>query len=210
MIAWHKKTIPLILLVFLFLAIAVGSVGAIDDMNALNRELDKEVISGEHSSGLWLNIFKLFVVLGLIIAASYSVIRIFGKQVSRKMQGTWLHVVDEVILGQNRGIVLCEIGEKLYAIGVTDQSISFLFEVDNPKLREEISQADSLPDDGWGGAALPAIKKKLKVLGTGKSKPERKDFSLLMGEQLNRLEQLSYKGMEEKNLGSSRSDKEED
>lgn len=113
-------------------------------------------------------------------------------------------------MGQNRGIVLCEIGERLYAIGVTDHSISFLFEVDNPKLREEISQIDIPPGDKLTGAGLSQLKKKLGALGLRNSKPDRKDFSLLMGEQVRRLEQLSYKSMEEKRLGSKRSDENKD
>jgi flagellar protein FliO/FliZ len=210
MIAWRKRITPLILLAFLMLVMLAGNVWAIDNMSDLNQELDKELASSDRSSSLWLDFLKLIVVLGLIIAAAWSVIRIFGKQVNQKMQGSWLHVVDEVILGQNRGIVLCEIGEKLYALGVTDHSISFLFEVDSPKLREEISQIDISPEDKLTGAGLSELKKKLKALGFRKSKPDRKDFSLLMGEQVRRLEQLSYKSMEEKRLGSKRSDEKED
>lgn len=206
MIAWRKKTIPLILLASIILLSMAGGVLAIDNMSDLNQELDKETPKRDHSPSLWLDYLKLIMVLALIIAAAWSIIRIFGKQVSRRMQGSWLHVVDEVLLGQNRGIVLCEIGEKLYAIGVTDHSISFLFEVDNPKLLEEISQVDISPGDKPGGTVLSELKKKAEALGLKKSKPGQKDFRLLMGEQLRRLEQLSYKSVEDKGIGSNRSD----
>ncbi len=48
------------------------------------------------------------VLGGLIVAAAWSIIRLFGRQLSRKIQGDWLYVADEVMIGQNRGIVLCE------------------------------------------------------------------------------------------------------
>ncbi|MDD2511180.1 MAG: flagellar biosynthetic protein FliO [Syntrophomonas sp.] len=210
MIVWRKRIPSLVILVLLMVVMLAGNASAIDNMSDLNQELDKEIQSSDRSPSLWLDFLKLIVILGLIIAAAWSVIRIFGKQVNQKMQGSWLHVVDEVILGQNRGIVLCEIGEKLYAVGVTDHSISFLFEVDNPKLQEEISQIDFPPEDSLAGAGLSELKKRLAAFGRKNSKPGRKDFSLLMGEQARRLEQLSYKSMEEKRLGSKRSDENED
>lgn len=210
MIAWRNRLAPLILLSFLMLAMLAGNIWAIDNMSDLNQELDKELPGSDRSHNLWWDFLKLIVILGLIIAAAWSVIRIFGKQVSQKMQGNWLHVVDEVILGQNRGIVLCEIGEKLYAIGVTDHSISFLFEVNNPELHEEISQVEISPKDKLNGAGLLELKNKIKSFGLRKSRPDRKDFNLLMGEQLRRLEQLSYKSMEEREFGSKRSDEEKD
>lgn len=134
------------LLVFLavFIVIFVGSAAAVDVDNF--KEFDQEMSHQQppemKSPNLWLSFLQLLLVLGIIVAAAWSIIRLFGKQVHAKMQGTWINVVDEVVLGQNRGIMLCEVGGKLYALGVTDKEISLLFEVDNPKLLEEISQGN--------------------------------------------------------------------
>ncbi|CFX65438.1 Flagellar biosynthesis protein, FliO [Syntrophomonas zehnderi OL-4] len=132
------------LLVFLavFIVILVGSAAAVDvdNFKEFDQKMSQQQPQEIKSSNLWLSLLQLLLVLGIIVAVAWSIIRLFGRQVNAKMQGTWINVVDEVVLGQNRGILLCEVGGKLYALGVTDKEISLLFEVDNPKLLEEISQ----------------------------------------------------------------------
>ncbi|MEN6348075.1 MAG: flagellar biosynthetic protein FliO [Syntrophomonas sp.] len=179
------------------LHILAASVGAVDNINELNNELQKQQEVSTQSSSLWVDFLKLIVVLALIIGVAWSLIKVFSKQVSRKMQGTWLQVVDEVMLGQNRGVVLCEIGEKLYALGVTDHTISFLFEVNNPGLLQEISQSNINIEEPQAG--FDAIRDRLVdlVIGRKGSSPGRKNFRLMMNEQAQRLENISYKSTED-------------
>lgn len=130
--------------IILFLTITMlflftQTVLAVEDFQSLDKELSKQQgETGQQSSSLLANFIKLILVLGLILAAAWAIINLFGRQVTKKMQGSWLHIADEVMLGQNRGIVLCEIGGRVYALGVTEGQISLLFEVENPDLLEEI------------------------------------------------------------------------
>lgn len=183
----------------LFLAILIihifaGSVLAINDISDLDKELDRQQVPDSRSSNLWLDFLKLVLVLALIIAAAWSIIRLFSRQITAKMQGTWLNVVDEVALGQNRGIVLCEIGGKIYALGVTDHSISLLFEVNNPDLLDDISReaamvkTENQPNRDWW--------QKIGALISGRSvrpktRPVQKDFHLMVEEQARRLQNIS-------------------
>lgn len=181
--------------------VLVGSISlnawAINDIEALNAELDRQQQNQPYNSGtnLWLDFIKLIVVLGLIIAAAWSIIRIFSKQITSKMQGTWIHVVDEVTLGPNRGIVLCEVGEKLYAIGVTDNNINLLFEVDNSKLLEEISYSEH--NSTLSPPNTTTNFNELKNMIINKVRPNqpssfnKKDFHNLMDEQFQRLEKIA-------------------
>lgn len=92
MIAWRKRIFPLAILALLVIAMLAGNVWAIDNMSDLNQELDKELPGNDRSSSLWLDFLKLIVVLGLIIAAAWSVIRIFGKLIEncREAGCMWL------------------------------------------------------------------------------------------------------------------------
>ena len=165
------------------------------DMDKLNQELDNQSEANRQDFNLWLELFKLIVVLGLIIAAAYAVIRLFSRQVTGRIQGNWLHVVDEVMLGQNRGIILCEVGERVFAVGVTDHNISVLFEVNNPELLEQLNQYD---DDGQPDQnnMLKGIKDTISAWFKTKTlvpanRNKQTEFHSLMEEQVKRLQNIS-------------------
>lgn len=183
------------LLVFLavFIVILVGSAAAVDvdNFKEFDQEMSQQQPQEMKSSNLWLSLFQLLLVLGIIVAAAWSIIRLFGRQVNAKMQGTWINVVDEVVLGQNRGIMLCEVGGKIYALGVTDKEISLLFEVDNPKLLEEISQGSYEFETGgsktwpdWWTQLSSRIKK-------NNNPPAPKKFQNLMQTQSQKIKEIA-------------------
>lgn len=191
---FRTNSILVVLLTLIVLQIAVCPAIAAD-MEKLNQELDSQPQAMDKPN-LVIEFIKLLVVLVLIVAVAWSIIKVFSRQVTSRMQGTWLRVVDEVALGQNKGIILCEVGEKVFAVGVTDHNISVLFEVTHPILLEEISmemenKPVNLPSDGlqklwnslkprWGKAVphpLPEVSKT--------------DFQTLMEEQVKRIQNIS-------------------
>lgn len=188
----YKKYFVLIGVLVLVCVLAADVLAA--DMEKLNQELDKQDQMQVKSPSLFLSFLKLIVALGLIIGAAWAVLQLFNRQMNLRTQGTWINVVDQVVLGQNRGIILCEIGEKLYALGVTDHNINLLFEVNNQKLLEEVSQMDyqiQLANNANN------IYQQIKSIIDGLANRRRKDkaatsnFSSLMGEQIRKMQELS-------------------
>lgn len=206
MVSVRRKYLVIFLLSIVIVNIfAVNAIAA--DMDTLQSTLDEQQENNTRSYNLWAEFFKLIVALGLIIGTAWSAIRIFGNRANSRMQGTWLRIVDEVVLGQNRGVVLCEVGEKLYALGVTDHNVSFLFEVNNPKLIEDISVANSVNESG--DKTSKDIKTKLSdILRLERKTPPVKDnFQILIGEQLQKLDKISNKRTGNFSAGRGRSDK---
>ena len=96
-------------------------------------------------------------------------------------------------MGQNRGIVICEIGGRAYAIGVTDHRITTLFEIEDQALiAEMLKQAYTPDEDKRHREGLADIWEQLQQYLPGRKlhKPER-HFHFLMREQVKKLEQLS-------------------
>ncbi len=155
MIAFSKRHYRLVSVIVLISVMFVftGMSLAVNSMEDLNKELNKAQQPQAESPSIVLSLFKLLVVLGLIVAAAWSIIHLFRRQLGTKMQGTWLKVVDEVMLGQNRGVVLCEVNGRIYALGVTEGQINLLFEIEDHELLEEIhkegSQEEPTPAPGY-------------------------------------------------------------
>ena len=198
MIRFRNKSTLIILLTLIMLHIAILPAVAAD-MDKLNQELDSQPQEADKPN-LVVEFFKLLVALVLIVAAAWSIIKLFSHQATARMQGTWLHVVDEVTLGQNKGIILCEVGEKIFAVGVTDHNISVLFEVTHPKLLEEISiEMDSRPTNP-SPSGLQFMWDNLssrwgRALPRRSPESQRTDFQSLMEEQVKRIQNISSTSM---------------
>ncbi|PKM77672.1 MAG: flagellar biosynthetic protein FliO [Firmicutes bacterium HGW-Firmicutes-15] len=207
---FHKKYLMVLVVLLLALTLFLtGTALGVDNIQDLNNALNQEQPKVE-SNNLWFSFLKLILVLMVIIAAAWSIIRLFAKQVSTKMQGSWLHVVDEVMLGQNRGLVLCEVSGKIYALGVTDGQINLLFEVDNPKLLEEISTGDYTINEKKELPLMNSINswfnRKIKM-EKGTSSP--KNFHLLMQEQNKRIKDVSFPSVRNRGSNAKRSGEDE-
>ncbi len=190
----NKSTLVILLTLVMLQASVLPALAA--DMDKLNQELDSQPQAMDKPN-LAIEFIKLMVVLVLIIAVAWFLIRVFSRQVASRMQETWLRVVDEVTLGQNKGIILCEVGERVFAVGVTDHNISVLFEVTHPKLLEEISmEMENKPATNITADGLQKLWSNLSYQW-GKAVPSRtpeineKDFKSLMEEQVKRIQNLS-------------------
>lgn len=188
-----KKYAFVMLFSIVLVQMLVLPVSAVEDMQSFNQEYDRAQAPAAQTTNLWLEGLKMVVVLGLIVAAAWTVIRFFNRQVKRRLQGNWLHVVDEVMLGQNRGVVLCEVGQRLYALGVTDHSITCLFEIDNPQIMKELSQQAI---EGFAQEEVHPWKKAWFDFVNGRRAPVQKpeEFHQLMEEQIKRMRSISLPG----------------
>ncbi|WP_054694402.1 flagellar biosynthetic protein FliO [Syntrophomonas palmitatica] len=120
------------------------------------------------------------------------------------MQGKWLQVVDEVALSNNRGIVLCKTGDRVYALGITDHNISLLFELDSAAVLEEIEQY-KLPEnqtdlDSWKDFLFSMFKNR-KI-----ADKKTNEFKWLMEEQVQRLEKMNLEVRDGRTGGGKISD----
>lgn len=185
----YKKRLFILLLLLATIHIFSMNAWAVENFSDLDQALNQEQATRDRGTSIWVEFLQLILVLLLILGAAWSIIRLVGRKTVNRVQGTWLHVVDEVVLGQNRGIVLCEAGGKVYALGVTDHSITVLFQVDNSKLLEEIGQGTYHLQATV--AETPDLKKILTGFFKKANNDSSQDFQALIKEQVNRLDEIA-------------------
>jgi len=185
-----------------------GSALGIDNIQDLNTAMNQQQPEIQPHN-LWISLIKLVLVLGIIVFAAWSIIRLFAKQVNSKIQGTWLHVVDEVMLGQNRGVILCEIDSKLYALGVTEGQINLLFEVNNPDLLKEISKGDYDFRDKKEPLFANSVIGWISRLKTKRNSALPPKFHLLMQEQAQRIKRVPSSAARKQGTYTKRSGEDE-
>jgi flagellar protein FliO/FliZ len=212
-VSLRQRYMAILVLTFVLVAILNLNVVAVEEFSDVQKAIDNQQVENTGAPNLFLNFVKLIFILALIVGAAWSIIRLFGNKTKGRLQGTWIQVVDQIMLGQNRGIVLCEVGEKIYAVGVTDHNITVLFEVDNPKLLEEISQSNiSIVETetafNWSQwkEGLVNLFKPRKSISRAKV---LNNFHLLIEQQSQRLDEISYWGTQNTEVNSKRSDEHE-
>lgn len=211
MVSLRQRYTAILVLTFVLVAILNLNVLAVQDFGDVQKAIDNQQVENTGAPNLFLNFVKLIFILALIVGAAWSIIRLFGSKASGRLQGTWIQVVDEVMLGQNRGIVLCEVGEKVYAVGVTDHNITVLFEIDNPKLLEEISKSNIAVVETEATFNWSQWKEALSNLFKPKKSISRvpDNFHLLIEQESRRLDEISYRGTQNTEVNSRRSDEHE-
>jgi flagellar protein FliO/FliZ len=125
---------------------------------------------------------RVLVSLSLIIGLALTLIRVFGRRVTRLPASGWLNVIDQVALAPNKGLYLTEIAGKYYVLGVTDHQITKVTEVDNPELMPELqvpAMGGTIPEWNWW-------KRLLSRFG-GTKGPNPLEFHTLMEGQLERM-----------------------
>jgi len=202
----------LLILIFIiaFMTAGLDSVWAIDSIEQLNNEFNQEPAILDRGN-LVFNMVKLLFILAFIIALAWLVIKVFAGQVKSRKQGNWLQVVDEIILGQNKGILLCKINHQLYALGVTEQQINFLFSINDPQFLEEIEQynyQDSTTSQAASQRPLGGQLKSHSRFTARKNSNSYKDFHNLMQEQLEKIQKMAAKN-EAARFSNRRSDNNE-
>ena len=208
MVSLRQRYTAILVLTFILVAILNLNVLAVQDFDDVQKAIDNQQVENTRAPNLFLNFVKLIFILALIVGAAWSIIRLFGNKTKGKLQGTWIQVVDEIMLGQNRGIVLCEVGEKVYAVGVTDHNITVLFEINNPKLLEEISKSNIAVVDTEAAFNWSQLKEALNKLFKTRKSMSRvpNNFHLLIEQQSQRLDEILYRGTQDTEVNSKRSD----
>lgn len=153
---------------------------------------------------------RLTVSLLLITGLAYALIKIIGRQWGYSSVGTWINILDQLALGQNKGIFITEIAGKVFVLGVTDHSINKLLEIDDKelvKLMKERLPREAQPQkifgrwqgliDLWRGIANSS-----RTGGTGRN------FHHLIEQHLTRLRELSPDRRTSSSRGSSGGGKE--
>jgi len=206
----NRKQKPILIFVLALLVIHIVCVSAlaVDNIDDVNRAIDQQETGAGEGASIWLDLLKLVFILVLILGAAWSVIRILGQKSSKRMQGKWLQVVDEVMMGNNRGIVLCRTGSRVYALGVTDHNISLLFEINSPEMLAEIEQQNIAgPEDAINAKSwveyLSGLIKNRKTAGKN-----RNEFKWLMEEQVQRLDKMNLAVLDKHGDGKNDDDNE--
>lgn len=193
-----RKGLLILLLAVCFINMAATVTVAVEDIGQVQHELDKGTTDKPQKNIIWWEFVKLVFFLVLLIGLAGLVIRFLGKNTTTRSQGQFMRIVDEVVLGPNRGIALCEVGGRLYGLGITEHNITLLFETDNPELLEGIDREALLSNQSRPGPLARILKQAIPV-GS-----QSGHFSVLMSEQMRRWQDMVARdGEKEAEMGKN-------
>lgn len=86
---------------------------------------------GSDTSGYYLQLFYVFIVLAIIVTAIVILIRFLGRKNQSWMQGRSIRTLGAVGIGPNKSIQLVEVGGSIYLIGV-GENVSLIDKISDP------------------------------------------------------------------------------
>ncbi|HEX3031228.1 MAG TPA: flagellar biosynthetic protein FliO [Bacillota bacterium] len=131
-------------------------------------------------------LFKMVLSLGIIGGLAYGAVRWFPRNLNLMNGGEYISVYDQYSLGQNKGIYIAEIGGRIMALGVTDNNITLLSEINDPDLirdmrENHVNRAATVPVE------QNLLSRLLGKVGVQKELP----FSTHISQQIAKLQQIS-------------------
>lgn len=103
------------------------------------------------------------VILILLLAWWWS--RFLGRRMSGAAGGRYMKVIDSIMIGRDKQLLLVKVREETFLVGVSAQEISFMTRVE-----EEFP--DIVPDAGNGAAGMPFSEALQQVLKQMKNRKE--------------------------------------
>jgi len=145
----------------------------------LTRTADAEValanaepIAAEADPGIYSAVAKMLSALGVVILLAYGALyalrRMMGKRYGGGGVNSSLEVLQTTHVGPHKTISLVRVGQRSVLVGVTDQNISTLTELDVQETEEIIGVA-TMPESKDGFASLlSTAADRLKIVGMKK------------------------------------------
>lgn len=108
----------------------------------------------------FVSLFFVLILFVLVLFLAYHATKFLGKRFSMSSAGTrYIKVLDRVVVGQDRVILLLQVGGKTMLVGMTQQGVAKLSDIDEEDLVELSTDAghpafsDTLKDilkNNWG------------------------------------------------------------
>lgn len=181
------------LIIICSLVVVTASAQAVT-MNSEQQKVDlnySQPEKAETPNVFWM-VIQLILALGLIVLLAWGLIQLFGNRANNKLQGRWIRVVDEIMLGQNRGIIAMETGGRVFLVGVTDHQISMLLELDDNQLVQDMLAA-GYENNQTANPGLEAIIKQIKDRIPGAKSEKSEQFHSVMDDKLKSLERMNHR-----------------
>lgn len=101
-------------------------------------------------------IFSLLLTFGIVVGLAYFTSKFLSRRLVPAQQGSRLLIREVVSLGANKALYLVEVGNNVFLLGVTDQSITLLKEFTDEKFIAELRAVGEL-FPGKASANFPNI-----------------------------------------------------
>lgn len=116
-----------------------------------------------NSPNLFWELTKVILALAFVIGVAYFLLQLLNKKNLIQSKNELLNVLESIYIAPNRMVCLLEVGDKILVLGVTENNISFLTEINDLELKETLKSRKDLKAGPVFAEQLNAVIEKIKV-----------------------------------------------
>ncbi len=115
------------------------------------------------SNSLFAELLKVLGFVGLLFAGCLLLVKKYGKTRFAGKSGKTLEILESLALGGSRLVILVRAGRNLFLLGVTDNNVNLIRELEPPESGQDIPQAEAsedatgTPSPGTSGPGFSAL-----------------------------------------------------
>jgi flagellar protein FliO/FliZ len=147
--------------------------------------------------GLWLEFIRAALLFGVVLFLAWITTRFIGQRMSTTSSGKALRVVDQVVVGRDRSLLLVEVGGRCYLLGATLHQFNLIDAIDDPEVLQSIAKAglerEKVLDNFPPNFANLLSKVRARILPPATGSATRSDETELIRQQIERLRRLQNK-----------------
>ncbi len=194
-----KKILVYFLPAFIWLLVTVPTAFAVSGQ--LNLPQPSEPQIAQPPSMFWLFI-KLGISLVVIVGLTYLTVRVLRRNLTYTSAGEFIRVLDQHAFAINKGVYIAEVAGKVFVLGVTDQNISILSEINDEQIIASLrSRAEARMQEP---VIPPGILEKLySPLTKNRTDNLSQSFGTHIQEQIKKLQTLVDKSKTKKRDGDT-------
>ncbi|MGM9570948.1 MAG: flagellar biosynthetic protein FliO [bacterium] len=128
-----------------------------------NKYLEYNQPNEVNSPNLFWELTKVILALAFVIGVAYFLLQFLNKKNFIQSKNEILDVLESIYIAPNRMVCLLKVGDKILVLGVTENNISFLTEINDLGIKETLQAQKDLKAAPIFAEQLNEVIEKIKV-----------------------------------------------
>lgn len=107
---------------------------------------------------IWSTLFLLLVMIAVLLGAYYTT-KFISRKSTQSTKNKYFKIIDRIVVSKDKQIIMLEVGDKHFMVGITNQAISLIGTFENGEILKETENEKNSTNKGVVNFITSLVKK---------------------------------------------------